>query len=190
MKQLLKLIVRELRIFYQSPKDYLYSFTELKNPKINVRAYNPNTASKAKRVIADIHKLFPNLHTHLVGSTGLHSIGRGDIDLFLESEPYKFRTYLPGLISLFGKPTKIRSRFIEWNSYLYNRRVEVILIDPSTKIFQNQIMQFKILKNNKQLLREYETLKKSSKDISVWEYTRRRMDFFNKMVRSEHTYNI
>ena len=175
-------ILKDVILLLQSPKDYLYSFTYPTNRFVKIRPYKPSLQTTADKIINKIHKAAPNLKVYFVGSASFHISGQGDIDLVAKSKSKNFNKYLPVLTDIFGNPSKKRSKFIEWH-FMYNKyNIELLLADPTSPNFKNELKIYKILKKNKKLLKEYEAIKKSLNGLPVREYIKRRMSFFNKIL--------
>lgn len=182
ISQKMNIIRRDFSLFLKTPKDFVYSFTYPTNKTITIEPYNPGVTRTGNKLTAKVRAIFPELKVHFIGSARLGILGQKDIDLMIECAPDDFEKYLPGLISLFGNPDKKRSKFIEWHFVENGCSIEILLIDPSTHVFQGPLETFKLLKKNKYLLRKYEKIKKESDGISVREYKRRRMFFFNQIM--------
>lgn len=178
-----RLIYNEFYLFYQDPRAYLYLFVYPKDKKVKIEAYDSEVVDAEKALIGQITKLYPDLTIHFVGSAALGIAGQKDIDLFAECLPQAFDKYLPGLITLFGQPAKRRERFVQWDVTKKGYKIELFLADPSTAIFYKPIKNFKTLRKNKKLLEEYRRIKEESNGLSVRNYEKRKLIFFNKLSR-------
>lgn len=178
----LDFISGEILLFLEGPKEYLYIFFLPKNQQVIMKPYRSNMQSAADKVVNRIKKIDPDLKIHFIGSASLHILGRGDIDLYAESSPAKFDYFLPVFSSLFGEPSKKRGRYIEWKFKEGAYNVELSLIDPSTNLFKSQIAVYEKLKKDRELLNNYKLLKSKLNGLSVQEYTKRRMRFFNTFL--------
>jgi len=58
----------------------------------------------------------------------------------------------------------------------------VWLTDPTTETTKAQIQVFNMLKNNPELLKEYEKIKEDAKDLTYKEYQTRKYEFFNRII--------
>lgn len=180
---MLNRVLEDVSLFLQTPKNYLYLFTYPTNKFVRIKPYNSGLQDTADKIINRINKAIPDLKIYFVGSASFHISGQGDIDLVARSKSKNFSKYLPLLIKLLGNPSKKRTKFIEWH-FTYNKhKVELLLADPSSSNFKNELKIYKILRKNKKLLKEYESIKKNLTGLSIREYTRRRMPFFNKLLR-------
>lgn len=176
-------IYAELRLFHQNPREYIYLFTYPQNRRVSIESYDPQVTKVGKFLVRKINKLYPELKVHFIGSAVLGIAGQRDIDLYAECFPRNFGRYIPGLISLFGPPTKIRRKFIQWRLMKNGCLVELLLIDPSTDMFNLPLKTFELMKNNKKILQEYKKIKGLSSGLSVREYHKKRLQFFNKILR-------
>lgn len=104
-----------------------------------------------------------------------------DIDLYIPCAPNNFDQYLPGLISLIGCPRKRRRSFIEWHFIENGCSVELLLVDPSSHMFYMPIKTFETLRKNKDLIEEYKKIKATSHGLSIREYQKKRVIFFNRV---------
>lgn len=180
----INLLKRDIRLLIQSPRDYLYSFTYSVDKKIKIKPYNPAAAQLAKRLIRSLRKKYPHLTIYLYGSVDLGiSQGEGDIDLIAETPSVNFEKYFIGFSALFGQPDKVKAEFIEWRTEWKGYHLEFSLVDPGSYMSKEPVGVYKLLKRNKKLLKEYDLLKKQSDGVSVREYARRKIDFFNRLKR-------
>lgn len=182
IKQYFLLLRRELSLLAKSPREYIYSYTFPTNKTIKIEKYNPRVTKLGESFIKKLRAKHPELKIYFVGSAVLKIAGQKDIDLFVVSKPKNFHIYLPTLCTLFGEPMKKRKNFIEWHLEKNGCSIEVLLIDPLNNIFRGPLKTFTILKNNQRLRREYERIKLKSNGVSVREYKKRRLEFFNRIM--------
>lgn len=177
-------LYRDLGLLLRSPRDYLFSFTYPDDQYIKIYPYNPRITQKGRNLVKSISQKLPHLKICFHGSAALGIAGQRDIDIVVNCQPSDFDLYLPALILLFGLPTKRRPNFIEWQFRRNNCDIDITLIDSFHPRSIETIRVYEILKKDKQLLQTYEQLKLSSNGTSVREYKRRRMQFFNQILRS------
>ena len=178
---LLKKLIRNIKIFLQTPKDFIYSFTFSTKKKVAINNYDPKSTEIGNKYVTEIKEKFPELDTHLIGSAGFELAGRGDVDIISGCPIEQLSMYKESFTALFGKPIAIKHNFAEWNFFIDNREVEITLIDKNSSQFLMQISQFCKIKNDAKLLAEYKELKNSANQISMREYQRRKIGFFNKV---------
>ncbi len=183
-KERVIIIKRDILLFLESPKAYLYTFTFSKEIKIHIKPYNPKLHKIGEHLVKKIKKAAPDLKIYFIGAANLGIVqGYGDIDLLIQCQYKKFERYLPKLVALFGKPKTKRQKYVEWQIKWRNRYdIDLALADPSCYIFQEPIKSFQILKNNKKILGEYEIIKKNSNGVSLREYKRRKLEFFYRIT--------
>lgn len=149
--------------------------------KITLKPFNPKGLEVAAKIIADIKAVEPDLGVLHMGASALGISGQGDIDLYILCNQEDFDTYLPLLEKIFGR--KVSGISInKWNLNIDGFEIEIYLADPKTPSMKEQIDVFKKLKNNKELLGEYESIKSSASNLSFREYMRRKYEFFNKIL--------
>lgn len=175
-----KIIRRDLRLLWKSPIEYLYSFTYPHNKYVQIQAYDPKVTEIGKQLVNKIQKIYPYLKVIFIGSAVLGIAGQRDIDLIIvECDPKDFPLYIGGLVSVLGQPVKVKSSFVEWIFNYKRCVVEALLIGKANPISRKTIQTFKRIQKNKNFLREYEKLKLKSNGVSLREYKRRRLEFFN-----------
>ena len=183
MKATIERLVRNLKLLFQRPKDFLYSFKYSKKKFIEIYPFDPNSLTHAKELIQKLKKECPFLNLYLIGSVGLGIDGLGDIDLYAAAPKNKFSLAEKIISRQFGKPLKMRNDFVEWNFKYNGTDVELKLTDPHDKQFVRQIKLFNLLKKKK-ILNEYKKLKTDLGNSSEREYVRRKMEFFEKLLAS------
>jgi GrpB-like predicted nucleotidyltransferase (UPF0157 family) len=166
----------------QTPKNYLYSFTLPKDKKVELSSYNPQAKKIADEILSIVKTINPLLVAHFIGSASLGIPGQNDIDIFVESTPSLFETYIPMFTSYFTAPKKIRPEFVLWDIKKNNYEVEIVLIDPKSNKYIEQMKGYLAIKNDPKLRAEYIELKQSLANSSVQEYAQKKMEFFNKAI--------
>jgi len=174
---------RDLLLLIQSPKEYLYSFKYSKKNIITMQAFDPKSYDIAEKLKNEIIKRCPSIKLYLIGATGLKIDGRGDIDFFATIPNSGFKEAISQISGIFGNTSKKKMDGYEWNVIYHGYPVELVLTKPENKQFRSQVKLFKILKSNKIYLNRYRMLKRNSIGVSEREYTRRRMEYFNKILR-------
>ncbi len=175
----LRILKRDIILLWKSPIEYIYSFTYPTDQYVNIKPYDPSVKAIGKILIDKVHAIYPLLKILFIGSAVLGIAGQKDIDLIIESDPKDFHLYIAGLVSVFGRPKKTKKNLVEWITTYKDCNVEALLIGKSNPIGQKSIQTFKRIQRNKNLIREYENLKLKSNGVSIREYKRRRIEFFN-----------
>ncbi len=166
-------------MFTENQEKYLLKIPEDK--KVKIIPYNP----KVKEVVDDIKKKILeegiNLEVAHMGASALGISGQGDIDLYILCKKEDFNIYAPRIEKIFGRRVSGISIY-KWQLNIDRFEVEMYLTDPKTPSMKEQIDVFEKLKNNKELLKEYESIKSSVDGSSFREYMRRKYEFFNKIL--------
>jgi GrpB-like predicted nucleotidyltransferase (UPF0157 family) len=186
MRNILRLIKRDILLFFQTPKNYIYSLLVTEHEPVKLYAYDSQSAVIAKDLQMKIRQNVKGVHVEFVGSAALKLPGYKDIDLFIPTTQDKLHEIDSKLVDLFGKPTKRRKYFSEWNIRKKNFMVELMLINKSDKAYVEQKIVYDILRKNKMLLKEYKTLKLNAQGILKNEYQKRRLEFYNRIIREHH----
>jgi len=153
--------------------------------KMVVKPFNPRGLEIAEQIIADIKALEPELEVMLLGSLPLKISGQEDIDLSafcIKSEQPK---HIDSFKKLYGEPTRQTENSICWDFQRDGFDVGVWLTDPTTETTKAQVQVFNLLKNNPELLREYEKIKEDAKNLTYKEYQTRKYEFYNRILGLE-----
>jgi GrpB-like predicted nucleotidyltransferase (UPF0157 family) len=172
-------LVRDLRLFWRNPIDFLYSFTYSKHKKIKIAPYDPAVSALGRSLVARIQKKYPSLEVHFIGSPAHKIAGQRDIDLYVTCPKEHMARYVTFCSTLFGAPEKIRPSYIEWHTKIRSCEVEVIMGEKHNRIIEGPLAVYQILKKFPRLLSQYEKLKLRSNGVSEREYKRRRLEFFD-----------
>ena len=162
----------------ENQEKYLLKISEDK--KVRIVPYDP----KAKEVVVDIKNKIAkggiDLEVAHMGASALEISGQGDIDLYILCKEEDFNMYAPRLEKLFGLKVSGISSY-KWQLHINGFEIEMYLTDPKTPSMKEQIDVFEKLKNNKELLKEYESIKSSADNLSFREYMRLKYEFFNRI---------
>lgn len=169
----------EIMLFLRSPKEYLYLYTYPKDRYVKIEAYNAEVRKVGEDLIKKIHRRYPLLKIHFLGSTALKIAGQKDIDLFIECDKDEIFKVLPLFEKWFGPPTKKKSDMIEWSFVKDDCSIQMILIDPKNPLLAKHLNTFKVLKKKK-VLKEYKKFKSGLGGLNEREYARRKLEFFVK----------
>lgn len=164
----------------QNQEKYLQTIPEDK--KIVIQPFDPKVKETAQEIIGQIERELPKLQISFGGASALEIAGQNDIDLNLLSALAEYSLYLPGLVKLFGQPTKQNPSLVQWEFVRNGFDVELYLTDRNSPELQRQIRTFEIIRDNPAYKAEYEELKLSSDGQSFREYMRRKYEFFNKIL--------
>jgi len=161
----------------QKEKNYLEKINP--NKKVSVKRFDPKAKEIGELIISKLKEKFPTLKILFMSATALGIAGQNDIDIYVLANPKDFNIYLPSLEKLFGKPKNMHKTFIEWKFAKSGYPVELYLTKPPKK----QIKVFEILKSNRKLLKEYESLKLKFDCKSFRDYQKAKYEFYHKILR-------
>lgn len=167
-------------MFTKDERDYLSKIPQDKI--VYIHPFDNRIVKTAKDIIFSINKIYPPLEIKHMGASALEISGQNDIDIYAFSDPDEFDKFLPGLTDLFGKPIHKHKTFIEWKFNKNNYHVEFYLTAKDSRTMKKQIKVFEILKNNPNLLKEYERLKESMNGKSFREYQEKKYEFYHKIL--------
>ena len=147
-----------------------------------IKPWNPRGIDIANQIIGDIKSTAPDLEVVLLGSLPLKIAGQEDIDISafcVASEQWK---YLGHFKKLFGEPTGRGEKAAGWDFQKDGFSVNLWLTDPAVPSTQAQVQVFNLLKNDLELLKEYEKIKLEAKDLSYKEYQIKKYEFYNRIL--------
>lgn len=156
---------------------------------VNIRPLDLKATKLAEEIIQRINKVCPDLKVLHIGASGLGISGQGDLDIYALAAPNTFSEYLPQLIKLFGPPKSQKEDSIAWEFKRNVYEVEFYLTNPESPTMKRQLAVFNILKDNKDLLKEYEKLKEDMDGQSFREYQRKKYEFYHKVLGLNQTYS-
>jgi phosphatidyl-myo-inositol alpha-mannosyltransferase len=171
-----------LKCFLIQPRNYLYLLTYPTRKKVALEKCDPNVINISNNLKEMMINAGLNLKINFIGSSQLEIAGQRDIDILIECSTIDFEKYIPVLEKLFGPYKKKKRHFIEWFFNTEGYEVELVLIDPNSSKFREQMASFNILSRNKIILREYEKLKNSANGLSIREYQKRKILFFHRII--------
>jgi GrpB-like predicted nucleotidyltransferase (UPF0157 family) len=165
-------------------KDYLSKLNPKRaNSPVIINKYNLQTEKVTKKVIDIIIKKIPKADVRFMGSSALKICGQNDVDIYIICPPNLKNNYLSKLKPIFGNQIKNKNK---WKWIENGIEVSVYLSDPNDKKFQEQLEIFNIFKNNSQILKKYEELKKTLNGKSYKEYQIAKYEFYNRILNIEN----
>ena len=150
--------------------------------KANIYQFDTEIVNIAKNLTQSVNNTFPSLEVRHMGASALGISGQNDIDIYAFSDPKNFDKFLPELIKLFGEPLHRHETFCEWKFKKEGFDIEFYLTAKDSETMQKQIKVFETLKNNSDLLKEYERLKESMNGKPFKEYQEKKYEFYHKML--------
>jgi len=152
------------------------------NKMVKIYPFDTHIIKTVEEIITSIKKIYPNLEVEHMGASALGISGQNDIDIYAFSDPSDFEKYLLGLATLFGEPLHKHETFIEWKFKKDNLDIEFYLTSKDSESIKKQIAVFETLKNNKELLKEYEELKAKMNGKSFREYQEKKYEFYHEIL--------
>lgn len=161
------------------------------NRKVSIHPFDSKGKKFGEAIVKQIKNHFPDLEVLFMGSVALEISGQKDIDIYALATPEEFDKYLPNFEKMFGKLDKqgkyAKKIFIEWKFQKGGYEIEIYLTEPP----ERQIKVFEILKSNRKLLREYETLKLKFDGKSFRDYQKAKYEFYNRILTAkDNRHNI
>lgn len=164
-----------------------YLKTLSKTKKVRIFKYDKKSKDIADEIIGKINKSIPELEVKFIGSPALRISGQRDIDLYVLCPQKEFPKYLQKMMRLFDIPEIMSKESIKWSFNKSGFDVELYLTDPTTPQMQRQLKVFEILKNNSELLKEYEKLKESFNGKLYCAYQKAKYKFYNRVLSNHIT---
>jgi len=161
-------------------KDYLEKIPADK--KVVIYPYDSKTIKIADEFIQKIKSIDSKLKVVHLGASSLKISGQGDIDLSVLCPKNQFSIIKEKLSKVFGQNIEGNS-IIEWNFEKDGHEISIYLADPTNSSTSRQLKIQEILKNNHNLLKEYQQLKEKSAPLGYREYQRKKYEFYNKILR-------
>ena len=150
--------------------------------KMVVKPFNPRGLEIAEQVIADIRAVEPELEVLLLGSLPLKISGQEDIDISAFCIKSEQPQHIDSFRKLYGEPTRQGTNSTGWDFGREGFSISVWLTDPTVETTKAQVQVFNMLKNNPELLKEYEKIKEDAKDLTYKEYQTRKYEFYNRIL--------
>jgi len=165
-----------------TPEEEKYLKTLSKTKIVNIFVYDEKIKEIVKDIASKIDKFMPELEVKFLGASALEISGQKDIDLYILCPKDKFPEYLQKMMRVFDLPEFMSKESIKWSFKKSGYDIELYLTDPDTPQMQRQIKVYEILKNNPELLKEYENLKQSFDGKSYHSYQKAKYEFYDKIL--------
>ncbi len=150
--------------------------------KMVVKPFNQKGLDIASKIMADIKSVEPHLEVMLLGSLALGISGQEDVDISAFCLKADQPHHLDNFKKLFGEPARQGKNSTGWDFERGGFSVSVWLTDPTAETTKAQIQVFNLLKNNPELLREYEKIKEDAKDLPYKQYQIAKYEFYNRIL--------
>lgn len=165
-----------------TPEEEKYLSSLSKTKRVKIFKYDKKSQKIVDEIIGKINKSIPELKVKFIGSPALGIFGQRDIDLYVFCSQDKFPKYLQKMTQLFDIPELMNKESIKWSFKKSGFDIELYLTDPNTPQMRRQLKVFEILKNNSELLKEYEKLKQSFNGKSYHDYQKAKYEFYNRIL--------
>lgn len=150
--------------------------------RVHIYLFDLKVTKVAGNLTQSINNIYPHLEVKHMGASALGISGQKDVDIYAFCHPKDFDKYLLGLVKLFGEPLHKHETFIEWKFKRDKFDIEFYLTAKDSETMKKQIAVFETLKNNKDLLKEYEKLKMSMNGKSFKEYQKKKYEFYHRIL--------
>ena len=150
---------------------------------VKIVPFDPNVLNIADEVINKINNAIPKARIIYLGSSKLGIAGENDIDLgVLVGDQFENSVLI--IKHLFGDTTKIEpeKKMARWEFIYKDFLIDIYLTSSLTPEIQMQMNTQILLESNPNLKNEYEQLKIKSDGLSQREYTKKKLEFFNKIL--------
>ncbi|MDP4000680.1 MAG: hypothetical protein Q8P83_00315 [bacterium] len=147
-----------------------------------IKPFDPQAGVYAKKLIADIQAITPEIEVFWSGALALDISGLNDIDLSILVPEKNFKKYLPSLIPILGKPTKESDMNVLWRIEKEGHHIDAYLSREDSGDIKMHKKLFEMLKSDSALLDEYRRIKESANGLSFIEYQKRKYEFYNKIL--------
>jgi hypothetical protein len=134
------------------------------------------------QIIAEIKAVEPDLEVVCIGSLPLRIAGQEDIDINAFCIKTDQEKHIPNFKKLYGEPSRVGKSSIGWAFIREGYSVDVWLTDPTAETTKQQLKIFNMLKENPDLLKEYEQIKLTAKDLPYKQYQTNKYEFFNRIL--------
>ena len=152
--------------------------------RIKIIPFDPTSQEKFEKVKLIVQsKLGREMEVVHRGASSLGISGQDEIDVYVPVFEKQFDSYLVSLIELFDKPKSHypleRARFV---TYVDGKHIDVFLINKEGSGWLNSVKFENYLRTNHAVLEEYRILKESGDGLSIREYYRKKIEFYNSIL--------
>ena len=162
-----------------SQETYLEKVSD--NEKVDVKPWDSKAAEFAEGLVSELQAAVPEADVLWSGALALHVAGVNDVDVSIIVNTKDFAEILPKLVGVFGEPQIKGEEKILWRTHKDGYKVDAYLGTKDSEDIQMHKKLFELLRDNKELREEYQLLKESSIGVSLREYQRRKLEFYNRI---------
>jgi hypothetical protein len=138
-------------------------------------------------------QLLKKIQSHLTGEMKAYFVGSNafkipgisnDIDLLVAFKTVVERQQGEKILTtFFGNPVVKNQKFTKWECIQQGIPIEILLSHPRQRIFRRMFEAYTALSSDPKILAAYEHLKHNSVGVTVREYNRRQLFFFDYFVK-------
>lgn len=164
----------------EAQSKYLDTLPE--NKKVLILPHSPKLKEIAEDLIAKVQAIHPEIESLFGGAAGLGISGQNDLDIDFLINPSDLVKYLPTFIQLFGEARVSKEKVAAWSFEIEGVEVDLWLTDKTSPEVQEQHRLFYLLRDNPDLLREYEELKQTFNGKEYKDYQSAKYEFYNRVL--------
>lgn len=179
---------RNCILLFRLPIDFLLTFSDTLEKVPELKEINEESHNLGQKLLKEMKsQMSGGMRAYFIGSNFFKIIGiDNDIDFLVEyateGEKEKWRKIL---IKQFGKPVLESRTFTKWEVIYSGFPVEVVLSNPKFRIFRKIFDSYNALYSYPEIRAEYEELKRNSVGVTLREYNRRQLYFFEYYVKNK-----
>lgn len=153
--------------------------------KIIIVPFDPTAEEKYQKVKQTVQEaLGKNISVVHRGASSLGISGQDEIDIYIPVPSSQFDLFIEPIKKIFGEPKSLypleRARFV---TEVDGKHIDVFLINNECEGWINGLKFEEYLKSHTEALEEYRKLKEDGSGLSGQEYYRRKIEFFNKIIK-------
>lgn len=149
-----------------------------------ISPFDPEVLRTGQEIENNLNTILPKESIVIyIGSSVLGIAGENDIDISVVSKDGEFQNNFKVMKLHYGVPKeeKAEKEYVKWEFKMDGFPVELYLNGKMTSLLQEQINTHKILTNDENLRKEYESIKIGFDGKSWKDYMRVKMEFFNRI---------
>ena len=180
--------IRNCILLFRTPIDFLLIFTDPLEKIPEIKEVNKAAYNLGQKLVKEMKsQMTGGMQVYFVGSNAFKIIGiNDDLDFLVEYATEKEKKKWKKILAkYFGTPVVENHKFTKWETTYKGYHVEVLLSNPKLRIFRNMFDSYNALRTDPEILAAYEDLKRNSVGVTLREYNRRQLYFFDYFVKSK-----
>lgn len=180
-------LFRDCILFFRFPIDFLLTFRDPLERVLYLQEINNEAHHLGQKLLRDMmSQMSGGMRAYFVGSNFFKIPGMNDdidflVEYTTENEKKKWKNFL---VKHFGNPILENKRFTKWEVRYNGFPVEILLSHPKSRIFQKIFFSYNTLLTNPEILANYKKLKQNSVGVTLREYNKRQIYFFDYLVKN------